>query len=324
MMKTILCIGEALIDFIPAQKGCALKDNAVFERACGGAPANVAAAAALLGAPAKMIAQLGNDAFGDYITEVLKGAGVDTSCILRTDKANTALAFVALQEDGNRDFMFYRNPSADMLLESSQIKDEWFSDCGILHFCSVDLIDAPVKDAHRRAIALAKANGANISFDPNIRLPLWDDEQECKKTVQEFIDFADILKISDEELEFITGETDIEKAVPSLFARGVKMIMFTRGKQGASIITPDFTVFADSVSVTVQDTTGAGDSIIGAFLFCLTEKGVTDLSAVSKEDMEAMLRFANFYSSYSVTKKGAITSYAGYDEIIKFIKKQIN
>jgi fructokinase len=324
MMKTILCIGEALIDFIPAQKGCALKDNAVFERACGGAPANVAAAAALLGAPAKMITQLGNDAFGDYITEVLKGAGVDTSCILRTDKANTALAFVALQEDGNRDFMFYRNPSADMLLESSQIKDDWFSDCGILHFCSVDLIDAPVKDAHRRAIALAKANGANISFDPNIRLPLWDDEQECKKTVQEFIDFADILKISDEELEFITGETDIEKAVPGLFARGVKMIMFTRGKQGASIITPDFTVFADSVSVTVQDTTGAGDSIIGAFLFCLTEKGVTDLSAVSKEDMEAMLRFANFYSSYSVTKKGAITSYAGYDEIIKFIKKQIN
>ncbi len=321
-MKTILSIGEALIDFIPAQKGCALKDNAVFERVCGGAPANVAAAAALLGAPAKLITQLGNDSFGDYICEVLKDAGVDTSCIQRTDKAHTALAFVALAADGNRDFSFYRNPSADMLLESTQLQEEWFSDCGVLHFCSVDLIDAPVKDAHRRAISLAKEKGALISFDPNIRLPLWNDSNACKKTVNEFIEFADILKISDEELEFITGEHDMERAAPALFQRGVKLILFSRGKHGARILTPGFTVSAENVNVTAADTTGAGDAIIGAFLFCLVQSNITDIPAVSEKDMQEMLNFANYYSAYSVTGKGAIASYATFDKITSFIAAQ--
>lgn len=321
-MKSIISIGEALIDFIPSQRGCALKDNAVFERICGGAPANVAAAAALLGAPAKIITQLGQDAFGDYITQVLKNAGVDTSCILRTQKANTALAFVALKSDGDREFSFYRNPSADMLLEAEQIKPQWFSDCGVLHFCSVDLIDAPVKEAHRRAIGLAKENGALISFDPNIRLPLWEDGADCRRTVNEFIEFADILKISDEELEFITGETEIEAAALALFSRGVKLIMYSMGKQGACVLTPKFSVSVSQVNVTVSDTTGAGDSIIGAFLYCLVKEGVCDPCSISKEKMLEFLTFANYYAAYSVTGKGAITSYADLKAITEFIAQQ--
>lgn len=319
-MKSILSIGEALIDFIPAQKGVALKDNAVFERACGGAPANVAAAAAKLGAPSKMITQLGCDAFGDYIVEVLQKAGVDTGCILRTKEANTALAFVALKTDGNREFSFYRNPSADMLLDKSQLKSEWFSDCGILHFCSVDLIDAPVKEAHRSAIALAKENGAFVSFDPNIRLPLWEDAEACAKTVNEFIAFADILKISDEELALVTGKTDMEQAAGSLFDRGVKLILYSKGKQGAKVFTPKFTVDAEAVDVSVLDTTGAGDAICGAFLSCLVKENITDLKSISKEQMLDFLNFANYYAAFSVTGKGAITSYADYDGIIKFME----
>lgn len=320
-MKSIISIGEALIDFIPAKRGCALKDNAVFERVCGGAPANVAAAAALLGVPAKLITQLGCDAFGDYIIEVLQNAGVDTSCILRTKEANTALAFVALKEDGDRDFSFYRNPSADMLLKSASLSPSWFSDCGILHFCSVDLVDAPVKEAHRRAISLAKENGAKISFDPNIRLPLWDSPEDCRRAVQEFIAYADILKLSDEELDFVTGTPDIAAAAPKLFDRGVKLILYSAGKAGAQVLTPAFTLFEPPVNVTVSDTTGAGDAIIGAFLACLVKNGAEDVSAVPKEQMQQFLHFANFYAACSVTGKGAITAYPNGETIAAFIQE---
>ncbi|MCC8098059.1 MAG: PfkB family carbohydrate kinase, partial [Eubacterium sp.] len=195
-MKYITAIGEALIDFIPEEKGCRLKDVTGFKRVCGGAPANVAAAAALLGGKSRIITKLGKDAFGDYIVDTLNQAGVDTGSVLRTDKANTALAFVALASDGNRDFSFYRNPSADMLLEADEITADMLKDTGILHFCSVDLIEAPVKYAHIKAIELAKSQNAIISFDPNIRLNLWDSAENCVNTIRDFIKYADILIIS--------------------------------------------------------------------------------------------------------------------------------
>ena len=211
-MKKLLAIGEALIDFIPAQRDCLLKEVEQFTRVCGGAPANVAAAAAKLGGDSSLISQLGRDAFGDYIVDTLADAGVDTGKICRTDRANTALAFVSLKADGNRDFSFYRKPSADMLLEPEQLEEAWFANAGVLHFGSVSLIDAPIQKTHRRAISLAKEHGAIVSFDPNIRLPLWDSPETCQARVQEFLPFADIVKLSDEELEFVTGESDIRTA----------------------------------------------------------------------------------------------------------------
>lgn len=325
-MKICAAIGEALIDFIPAQKGCALKDVTSFERVCGGAPCNVAAAVAKLGGRSRMITQLGKDAFGDYIEEVLNGIGADTSSILRTDKANTSLAFVSLKADGDRDFSFYRKPGADMLFEPSDFNDEWLSDAGILHFCSVALVESPMKRTHIKAIETAEKNGAVISFDPNIRLPLWDNPEECRATVKEFCKYADILKISDEELEFVTGCSSIETAVRELFEKygKLKAVLFSKGKDGAEVITRNGIAKADAVSVKAADTTGAGDSIIGAFLYCLLKDGITParLAELPQEKLNEYIGFANYYSSLSVTRKGAIASYGTLDELNDFIVLQ--
>lgn len=204
-MSKLISIGEVLIDFIPMQKGVKLKDVLAFERVAGGAPANVAACVAKLGRESLIISKLGEDAFGDYLIEVLNKTGVDTKNIIRTTKANTALAFVSLTSEGERNFSFYRNPSADMLLSPDEIDETLFERGDVLHFCSVDLIDAPVKKAHLKVIEYAEKNGVIISFDPNVRLSLWNSADDCRQTIKEFIAKAHILKISDDELQFIMG-----------------------------------------------------------------------------------------------------------------------
>ena len=209
-MTKLFSIGEVLIDFIPLQRGAALKDVVSFERAPGGAPANVAAAVAKYGHDASMITKLGKDAFGDFLVEQLEKAGVHTDKILRTDEANTGLAFVSLKDNGERDFSFYRNPSADLLFNEEEVKAEWFGQGDVLHFCSVDLVESPMKQAHIRAIHLMKEKGGLISFDPNVRLPLWDHPEDCRSAILEFLPLAHLVKISDEELEFITGISDVE------------------------------------------------------------------------------------------------------------------
>lgn len=323
-MKKVISIGEALIDFIPHEKGVALKDVSNFFRVAGGAPLNVAAAVAKLGGKAQMLTKLGVDGFGDHILEEVSPLGVDVSKVLRTKEANTALAFVSLKEDGERDFSFYRNPSADMLLNESEINKEWFNDCHSLHFCSVDLIDCPMKEAHKKAIDCAIDNNSIISFDPNVRLPLWNSEDECRKAILEFLPFAHIVKISDEELEFITGFNNIEDAKEVLFNGSVKMVIFTKGKDGAEIYTKDKVVSIEGNVVEVVDTTGAGDSFIGAFLFKLLENEV-DLDGIDKLSCDTIrdyLLFANHYAAYSTTKKGAIASYANLEEIQEYIKNR--
>ena len=322
-MKKVISIGEALIDFIPNQKGCELKNVIGFERVAGGAPANVSAVVAKLGGKSNFISKLGRDAFGDHIIEVLKEANVNTDYVLRTDKANTGLAFVSLKEDGNRDFSFYRNPSADMLLEENEVKKEWFKDCHILHFCSVDLIECPMKYAHKKAIEFALENKSIISFDPNVRLPLWDSEESCRDAILEFLHLAHIVKISDEELEFITGYDNMDKAKEVLFKGNVKLVLFTKGKDGAEAYTKDKIVKIPGSVVDVVDTTGAGDSFIGSFLFKLLQDDINmeKLDSISDEKLKEYLLFSNCYASNSTTKKGAIGSYATLDEIIKYMNK---
>ena len=205
-MKQKLCvIGEALIDFIPQRKGCALKDVEGFTRVAGGAPANVAGAAARLGVPAMVLTQLGADAFGDYIIQSLKGSGIDTSHILQTKEHDTSLSFVSLREDGNRDFKFYRRTAADLQYSPDNITEDILDDCGMVHFCSVSLVDSPMKEAHRKLLDLATEKGILISFDPNLRLSLWNDDEALKRAVLEFLPYADILKLSDEELDNVAG-----------------------------------------------------------------------------------------------------------------------
>jgi fructokinase len=319
-MNRVVAIGEALIDFIPNQRGCQLKDVTGFERVCGGAPTNVTAVVSKLGGKSRIVTKLGNDAFGDYIVDTLSGIGVDTSSVLRTDEANTCLAFVSLQEDGNREFSFYRNPSADLLLSKHELDPSWFDDIGVLHFCSVSLVESPMKYAHVEAIRMAKERDAIVSFDPNVRLPLWRDPQACKDTINEYIQYADLLKVSDEEIEFITGKP-IEQAAQGLFDRGVKVILYSMGKAGAMVLTKGGEVTVPSVEVQAVDTTGAGDSIIGALLYCLAKDGMTasELEKVPLPKLEEYLRFSNYYSTYSVLRKGAIDSYATHEEIEQFI-----
>lgn len=322
-MKKVISIGEALIDFIPHEKGVALKEVSSFLRVAGGAPLNVAAAVSKLGGKSQMITKLGVDGFGDHILGEVKPLGVDVSKVLRTKEANTALAFVSLKEDGERDFSFYRNPSADMLLEESEVKKEWFEDCHSMHFCSVDLIECPMKYAHKKAIEFALENKSIISFDPNVRLPLWDSEDACRDAIMEFLPLAHVVKISDEELEFVTGYDNMDEAKEVLFKGNVNMVLFTKGKDGAEAYTKDRVVKIPGNIVDVVDTTGAGDSFIGSFLFKLLEDDVNmeQLNSISDEKLREYLTFANAYAAYSTTKKGAIGSYATLDEIIKYMDK---
>lgn len=314
---TLYAIGEALIDFIPNESGCEFRYVSGFSPALGGAPANVCGAFAKLGGKGKMITQLGDDPFGHKIADELAEAGIGTEYISFTTKANTALAFVSLAADGNRTFSFYRNPSADMLLEPSQVRPEWFEEAYALHFCSVSLGDCPMKEAHETAIDYALKAGAMISFDPNLRFPLWPDRDALYRRVWEFIPKAHILKISDEELEFITDKTNIEEALDQLFVGNVQLILFTCGADGAYAYTKNVKGYAASQKVQAIDTTGAGDAFAGSILHCLYRDKITSagLFNLKSDELEKYLAFANKYCAASVQKKGAIASYLTIDEV---------
>lgn len=313
----LIAIGEALIDFIPQQSGIALKEVSSFMPKVGGAPANVCGAFAKLGGEAMMLTKVGEDAFGERIINYLSENTIDVSHIIRTKEANTGLAFVSLTADGNREFSFYRKPSADMLLAPNEIEKEWFDNAFALHFCSVDLIPCPMKEAHIKAIEFASEKEAMISFDPNIRFPLWESKEALKQTILEFIPKAHILKISDEELEFITGYQTIEAAKEILFRGNVELILFTKGGKGAEAHTKEVQVSVPSQKVKAVDTTGAGDGFIGAFLYklMLDEVNVQTLPKLKKEQLEEYLKFAHYFCAYSVQREGAISSYPSIEKM---------
>lgn len=322
-MKTLYSIGEVLIDFIPLQKGVALKDVISFERNPGGAPANVAAAVAKLGGVSSIISKVGQDAFGEFLADQLKAVGVRTDKLLKTGDANTALAFVSLREDGERDFSFYRNPSADLLFSENELEEEWFDEGDILHFCSVDLIESPMKYAHKKAIKQAQEKGCLISFDPNVRLPLWNDPATCRKTILEFLPEADLVKIADEELAFVTGIEEEREAIASLFIGRVKVVICTKASQGSVLYAGEDTYSSDGFSVQVQDTTGAGDAFIGAFLFQLLKNDLRcgQLEAYCQKHHDELLAFANACGALTTTGKGAIQSLPTYEEILELLTK---
>jgi fructokinase len=317
IMKRLLAIGEALIDFIPEETGKELKNVKGFQPAVGGAPANVCGAYVKLGGEAAMITQLGDDPFGDKIVDEFVSCGIGCQYVKRTKEANTSLAFVALKGDGNREFSFYRKPGADMLLKAEDVKEEWFEDAFALHFCSVSLGDFPMKEAHKKAVEYAVKKGALISFDPNLRLQLWEDREKLRQAVLEFAPLAHVLKISDEELKFITGCDEIEKALPGLFKGNTRMVIYTKGSDGAECYTACHKGAAAGKKVKAVDTTGAGDGFIGSFLYCLADDGVTadSLAQVTGEKMAKYLEFANAFCGISVTKHGAIASYPTMEEM---------
>ena len=315
--NTLVSIGEALIDFMPDKRACDFDEVTAFMPKVGGAPANVCGAFVRLGGRGRLLTQLGDDPFGHKILHELSACGIETDCVPLTSVANTALAFVSSGANGERTFSFYRKPSADMLYAPEDVLPEYFDDAYALHFCSVSLGDFPMKEAHRTAIGYAREKGCIVSFDPNLRFPLWDDREALHRTVLEFLPLADVVKISDEELEFITGSDDIDRALASLFVGHVQLVLFTRGKDGASVYTRTAAAHAQALPVPVLDTTGAGDGFAGSFLWKLYKNGVQreDLSALDAETLSDCVRYANAFCQKSIQKLGAIASYPTADEM---------
>ncbi|MBQ4524028.1 MAG: carbohydrate kinase [Lachnospiraceae bacterium] len=322
----LIAIGEALIDFLPGETGKRIQDVTAFQPAVGGAPANVCGAFSKLGGRSRMITQLGKDPFGDKIISEFEKYDIQCDCIKRTEKANTSLAFVALKEDGNREFSFFRNPGADMLFSEEDLQKEWFQSGYALHFCSVSLGEFPMKYAHKKAIQYAKEQDMLISFDPNLRPALWNDEESMIKAVKEFLPLANIIKISDEELEPITGKTNISQGLEELFQGNVKLILYTEGAKGAKAFTKNAKAAVQGKKVTAIDTTGAGDGFMGAFLYCLFQDEITaeKVSNLSEENLRRYLEFANAFSGFSVQRKGAIVSYPTREEVNKVVENELH
>ena len=302
-MRKIIAIGELLIDFMPNEKGLAFKKVSGFTKSAGGAPANVCVAAAKLGSHTYFLGQVGDDGFGHFLKESLNEYHVNTNYLTMTKEANTALAFVTLSDEGEREFIFYRNPSADQLYDAKKLELN-ILDNSIFHFCSVSLLGYEIAKTHDRLIEEAKKRGAIISFDPNIRLSLSNDHKHYQDVVRKHLDKADILKISDDELEFITGEKDEQKQMTFLFKLKTHLLIITRGKSGVSLYLNETRFDVAGFSVDVVDTTGAGDAWIGSLLSQVSNH--KNLSDIGLKDLIDYATFSNAFAALITMNKGAI------------------
>ena len=311
----VVALGELLIDL--TQNGISQQGNPMLEANPGGAPCNVLALLSKLGHSTGFIGKVGCDGFGEQLCRAIQEVGIDHQGLCWDEYVHTTLAVVHTKPDGDRDFSFYRNPSADLLYSASQIDPAWFRDAFALHFCSVSLVESPMKAAHDAAIHAAGEAGAIISFDPNLRFPLWPDRDALRRTVLAYLPRASVLKISDEELAFLTGAGDIEAALPQLFAGDVQLVLYTCGGGGAHAYTRSAHAFAQGSKVQAVDTTGAGDGFIGSFLWQLSRDGVTreGLAALTPSRLEQYLRFSNRFCGLSVQRYGAIDSYPSLSEM---------
>ena len=305
-MSKLYSIGELLIDFQSVGTG-GLKDTKQFVKNAGGAPANVCVQAVKLGQKAVYLTKVGGDGFGDFLIEASNGAGVDTSHILRSDKYDTSLAFVSLKEDGEREFVFYRKAAADLHFTAEEFKDIEFEKGDILEFGSVALKTAEAKRAHLALIEKAKKAGATVCFDPNLRFNLWDSASELKDAVNEFLPYADVVKVGADELDFLTGGS-----IEAVFAGGLKILLVTDGGKGAKLYLADGREFAcNGYKVKAVDTTGAGDSFFGGFIAQLME---------GKTSYQEMLEFACKCGAYTTTGYGAIPAMGNKEKIERAVK----
>ncbi|WP_445480150.1 carbohydrate kinase family protein [Lysinibacillus irui] len=310
-MGKLFTIGELLIDFTPTQQRGSLTEIEHFTKHAGGAPANVAAVCAKLGQQATLLTQVGKDAFGDFLIKTLQQAGVDTQFIRQTTEGETSLAFVSLNEQGDRDFQFYRRHAADLLYKKEYLPSQLLTAKDIVHFCSVNLVESPMKQAHLAFLEQAHQVGSLVSFDPNVRLPLWQDESACRETILAFLPQAHLVKLSAEELLFLTAIEDEQRAVLQLFNGYVAVIIITHGAAGATLYTKNFHVKVTADKVQAIDTTGAGDAFIGAILsqFLQHQQAVERLVVYCEQQATSLLSFANRYAGLTTTKHGAIPSY---------------
>ncbi|MDO5111535.1 MAG: carbohydrate kinase [Clostridia bacterium] len=305
MRYDIVAMGELLIDFTEA--GFSPAKQRLFEQNPGGAVANVACGAARLGLHTAFIGKVGNDMHGRYLRDVLQQANVNTDGLLLSDEVFTTLAFVSLSPTGEREFSFARKPGADTCLYAEELLDAQLTNCAIFHVGSLSMTDEPVRSATLYAVQRAKAAGAVISYDPNYRAPLWKSVEEAKTQMRALLPYADLVKLSDEETELLTDETQPEAALDRLLAAGAKCAVVTLGKRGAMLgFGGARTHFPTIPGLTVMDTTGAGDAFWSAFLSRVVKGGL--LSGLSEESAARYVRFANAAAGYCVGRRGAIPS----------------
>ena len=315
----VVALGELLVDF--TQNGLSEQGNTLFEANPGGAPANVLAMLRKLGKSCAFIGKVGKDSFGDMLARTVADAGIDIRGLMRDPVIPTTLAVVHTFPNGDRDFSFYRKPGADILLRPDELDEGLLSSCRIFHFGTLSLTDEPCKAATVRAYELAKAAGALISFDPNLRPPLWPDEATAKAAIEWGLARCDILKISDNEIEFMTGETDFDKGAAILQERypNIRLLNVTAGGDGSFSYYGGKRVFVPACKLGgVIETTGAGDTFCGSVLNFVLEHG---LDGLSEDDMRAMLRFANTAAYIVTTKKGAIRSMPERGQVEALLKK---
>ena len=310
-MTDITAIGEILIDL--TQSGRTEQGIPRFDANPGGAPANLAVAAARLGAKTAFIGRVGRDGYGDFLRRTLEENGVDVSGMSVDEVQHTTLAVVSLDEKGERSFSFYRDPSADVNLRFEDVPAELLGATRVLHFGSVSLTAEPSRSATLEAAKTAKAQGALISYDPNYRASLWRDKQTAIRQMLEPLPLVDILKVSDEELPLLTGLTDPERGSARLAEKGAKLILVTLGAQGAFYRFGGKTGHVPGVKVTVGDTNGAGDTFFGALLSRLVRKA--SLDELSIEELEGMISFANKAAAVTTSRHGAIPAMPTLEEM---------
>ncbi|MEG6570479.1 carbohydrate kinase [Thermoanaerobacterium thermosaccharolyticum] len=317
-MYDVVALGELLIDFTPAGKS--ENGNTLFEMNPGGAPSNVLTAVTKLGGKCAFIGKVGDDQFGHFLKQVLENNNIATTGLKNTCLANTTLAFVHLDKSGDRSFTFYRNPGADMMLNNDDINLDLIDSSKIFHFGSLSLTDEPSRSATITALKYAKQNKKIISYDPNWRPPLWKDETIAKKEMFFPLKYVDIAKLSLEELNFLTGESNIQKASDILYNMGIKLVLVTLGQDGCYYKHSSGSEHIPAYRVDVVDTTGAGDAFLGAVLYNISKIDFP-IEKISSKKIAQIVKFANVVGGLCTTKRGAIPSIPTYDEVENFLRK---
>lgn len=315
----VVALGELLIDF--TENGLSGQGNPLLEANPGGAPCNVLAMLNRLGKKTAFIGKVGNDQFGKMLKEVVEESGTDVSGLAMDEQVHTTLAFVHTFPDGDREFSFYRNPGADMMLTKEEVDPELIKKARIFHFGTLSSTHAGVRVATRYAIDVAKENGLLVSFDPNLREPLWENLDQAKEEILYGMSKCDILKISDNEMEFMTGTTDYNKGVEMLREQfDIPLICVTLGREGSRAFYKDMIVeAAPFVREDTIETTGAGDTFEACTLNYILEHGLEDLT---EENLKEMLTFANAGASIITTRKGALKVMPEKEEIEKVIRER--
>lgn len=315
----VIALGELLIDF--TQNGLSEQGNGLFEANPGGAPCNVLSMLNNLGKKTSFIGKVGNDQFGKTLKKALEELGIGTENLLMDNEVHTTLALVHTFADGDRDFSFYRNPGADMMLTVDELNLDLVRDTRIFHFGTLSMTHDGIRATTKKAIETAKEAGALISFDPNLREPLWDSLDNAKEQVRWGLGKCDVLKISDNEIQWLTGEEDFTAGVKKIREEfPIPLILVSMGRDGSRAYYGDHYVeVAPFLQKNTIETTGAGDTFCACILNYVLDHG---LEALTDEQLKEMLTFANAAASIITTRKGALRVMPTREEVLDFLKKQ--